>query len=137
MVEDVKERRSESECGGKHHAMRLERECEAEANENDADILYRVVGEKPLEIVLHQRIQHTHHRRDAGEREDDDAPPPGWRTGKLEGDAHETVDGDFGHDAAHQRRDMARRRWVCERQPDMQRYDAGFGSGADKREYEH
>ena len=54
--------------------------------------------------------------------------------GEIEHDAHEAVDGDLGHHAAHQRRDMARRRRMGERQPDMKRHEAGFGAGADQSE---
>ena len=53
---------------------------------------------------------------------------------KLEHDPHEGVDGDLGHDAAHQRGDVARRRRVRQRQPGVQRHDAGFRSGADQRQ---
>ena len=54
--------------------------------------------------------------------------------GEIEDDAHEAVDGDLGHHAAHQRRDVARRRRMRERQPDMQRHDAGLRAGADQRQ---
>ena len=53
---------------------------------------------------------------------------------QIEHDADEAVDGDLGHHAAHQRRDMARRGRMGERQPDMQRHEAGLGAGADQRE---
>ncbi len=70
----------------------------------------------------------------AAEREHDDAPPPGGRAGEVEHDAHEAVDRDFGHHAAHQRGDVARRRRMGERQPNMQRHEAGFRAGADESE---
>ena len=41
----------------------LKREREAEADEDDADVLDRVIGEQPLQIVLHQRVEHAHARR--------------------------------------------------------------------------
>ena len=56
--------------------------------------------------------------------------------GEVEDDAHEAVDGDLGHHAAHQGRDMARRRRMRERQPDMQRHEPGLGAGAEQRENE-
>ena len=68
------------------------------------------------------------------EREHHHAPPPGRRPEQIEDDAHEAVDRDLGHDAAHQRGDMARRRRMCERQPDMQRHQAGLRSGAEQRQ---
>ena len=77
MVEDVKQRRGERERRSEDHAVGLERERKAEPDEDDADVLHRVIGEQPLEIVLHERVEHAHDRRHAGEREHDDAPPPG------------------------------------------------------------
>ena len=59
------------------------------------------------------------------------------RAGEFEDDAHEAVDGDFGHHAAHQRGDVARRRRMRERQPDVQRHDAGLRAGADQSEDQH
>ena len=56
---------------------------------------------------------------------------------QIEHDAHEAVDRDLGHHAAHQRRDVARRCRMRERQPDMQRHEAGLGAGADERKNKH
>ncbi len=134
VIEDVKERGGESERRGERHAVRLERQREPEPDEDDADILDRVIGEQPLEIVLHQRVENAHHRGDAAERKHENAPPPRRRAGEVEHDAHETVDRDLGHHAAHQRGDMARRRRMGERQPGVQRHDAGLRSGADQRQ---
>ena len=53
---------------------------------------------------------------------------------QIEHDADEGVDRDLGHDAAHQRRDMARRGGMGERQPGVQRHEAGLGSGADQHQ---
>ena len=114
------------------HAVRLERQREAKADKDDADIFDRVIGEKPLQIVLHQRVEHAHNGRYSRDCEHHDAPPPGRTAGEIEGDPHEAINGDLGHDAAHQGGDMARRRRVCERKPDMQRHDAGLRSGADE-----
>ena len=115
----------------------LKAEREAEADEDDADILDRVIGEQPLQIVLHQRVEHAHDAGDAGKRQHQHAPPPFGRPEQVEHDAHEGIDRDLGHDAAQQARDMARRRGVGERQPGMQRHEAGLGAGADQDENEH
>src|SRR6266481_3328466 len=98
MIEYVQQGRGERESGGKLHAVRLEGERQPKPDEDNADILDRVISEETLEIVLHERIEHAHDRRNAGKCEHDDAPPPGRWAGKLEGDAHEAVDGDLGHD---------------------------------------
>ena len=62
----------------------------------------------------------------------DDAPPPGRRPDEIEDDAHEAVDGDLGHHAAHQGGDVAGRGRVGERQPHVQRHQAGLGAGAEQ-----
>ena len=117
--------------------MRLEGQRKPKPDEDDADILDRVVGEQALEIVLHQRIEHAHDAGDAGERQHHHAPPPLRRPEQIEDDAHEAVDRDLGHHAAHQRGDVAGRGGMGERQPDMQRNEARFGSGPDQGETEH
>ena len=56
---------------------------------------------------------------------------------QIEDDADEAVDRDLGHHAAHQRRDVARRGRMGERQPDMQRHQAGLRAGAEQHEDQH
>ena len=56
---------------------------------------------------------------------------------RIEDDADEAIDRDLGHDAAHQRRNMAGRRRMGERQPDMQRHEAGLGAGAEQHQQQH
>ena len=53
---------------------------------------------------------------------------------QIEDDADEAVDRDLGHHAAHQRRDVARRGRMGERQPDVQRHEAGLRAGAEQRQ---
>ena len=60
MIEDVKQCGGQRQRRGEQHAVRLEGERETEADEDDADVLDRVIGEQALEIVLHQRIEHAH-----------------------------------------------------------------------------
>ena len=69
VVEDMEQRRGQRQRRGGRHAVRRERERQAEADEDDADILDGVVGEQPLEVVLHQRAEHAEHAGDAGERD--------------------------------------------------------------------
>ena len=103
MVEDVQQGGGHRQRGGQGHAMGLEREREPEADEDDPDILDRVIGEQPLEVMLHQRVEHAHHCGRAAEREHQHAPPPGGRADEVKYNSHEPVDGDLGHHAAHQR----------------------------------
>ena len=65
------------ESGGPVHAIRLECERKPEADEDDADILDRVIGEQALQIVLHQRVEHADDAGDAAEHKHHHAPPPG------------------------------------------------------------
>ena len=129
MVEYVEQSSGERKRGGERHAVRLERQRQAEPDKNDPDIFYRVIGEQAFEVVLHQRIEHTHHRGDAADSKHHHAPPPVRRSEQVEHDAHEAVDRDLGHHAAHQRGDMARRSRMRERQPSMQRHHARFRAG--------
>ena len=50
-------------AAGASMPLRLEGERQAEADEDDADVLDRVIGEQPLEVVLHQRVEHAEHAR--------------------------------------------------------------------------
>ena len=133
MIEHVQQAGRERERSRPRHSVRLEGERKAKSDENDPDVLNRVVREQPLEVVLHQCVKHAHHRGDPAERQHQHAPPPGGRADEVEHDAHEAVDGDLGHHPAHQRRDVARRCRMRERQPDVQRHEAGFGAGTDQR----
>ena len=137
VIEHVEQRRRQRERRGQAHGVGLEGERQAEADEDDADVLDRVVGEQALQVVLHQRVQHAEHRGGAAEHQDHHAPPPGGRPEQVEHDAHEAVDRDLGHDPAHQRRDVARRRRVGERQPDVQRHEPGLRSGAEQHQRQH
>ena len=101
------------------------------------DVFYRVIGEEPLEIVLHQRIQHAHDGGDAGDRQYHDAPPPGRRAGEVEHDPNETVNGHLGHYAAHQRRHMTRSGRMSERKPGVQRYESGLRARADQHQQQY
>ena len=136
VIEDVEQRRGERERRRGRHAVGLEGEREAEADEDDADVLDRAVGEQPLEVALHEGAEHAEHGGDAAEREHDDAPPPGRRAEQIEDDADEAVDRDLGHHAAHQRRDVARRGRMGERQPDVQRHEAGLRAGAEQHQHQ-
>ena len=96
-----------------------------------------MIGEQPLQIVLHQRVEHAHDAGDAGESEHQHAPPPGGIAEEIEHDAHEGVDRDLGHDAAQKTRDVARRRRVGKRQPGMQRHETRLRAGADQHKNEN
>ena len=136
MVEDVQQAGGQRQRGDRRHDESLESKRKPEADVNDADVLDRVVGEQTLEVVLHQRVEDAHHRGGAAERQHHAAPPPGGRPQQIEGNADETVDRDLGHHAAHQRRHVARRGGMGERQPDVERIQAGLGARARQRQRE-
>ena len=95
-----------------------------------------MVGEEPLEVVLHQGVQHAHDRRDEPEDQHDRPPPPGKIADEIEDDADDAVDGGLEHDAAHQGRDVRRRDRVGLGQPDMERDHAGLGGEPEEGEQE-
>jgi len=137
VVEDVEQRGGEAERGGGRHGIRFEGQREPQPDEDDADVLHRVVGQQPLEIVLHQGMQDTEHGRHPAQQNHQGAPPPERWTEQVEHDARETVDGDLGHDAAHQRGYMAWRRGVGKGQPHMQRHEPRLGARADQHQHQH
>ena len=106
--------------------------AKAETDENDADVLDRVIREQALEIVLHQRVQHAQDGAGAAEEEHHAARPPRGRSHQVEHDANEAVHRDLGHHAAHERGHMARRGGMRERQPDVERHKPGLGAGAEQ-----
>ena len=70
VIEDVEQRRGEGQRRGAGHAVRLEGEREAEADEDEADVLDRRIGEDALQVVLHQGVEDAEHGGDAAERQD-------------------------------------------------------------------
>ena len=98
----------------------------AEAHHDDADVFDAVIGQQPLEVVLLQRVEHAHQRRDHAHGENHGPGPQRRRPEEVEEYARHPVDAALDHDARHQRRDVAGRHRVRVRQPDMQRHDAGL-----------
>ncbi len=136
MVEDVQQTGRHGERCGRGHAKHLESERKPKPNKDDADVLDRVVRKQPLEVVLHQGVEHAEQGGAGPDREDRNAPPPAGRPREFKHDPDEAVDGDLRHDPAHQRGDMARRRRVSERQPNMQRHDPRLRPRADQGQNE-
>ena len=116
--------------------LRLERDRQAKPDEDEADVLDRREGEHALEIDLHQRCSTPRRPRRGADDEHRYAPAPVGRADEIEDDADKAVDRDLRHHAAHQRRHMARRGGMGERQPDMQRRQARLRSGADQRQHQ-
>ena len=85
-----------------------------------------MIGQQPFEVVFHQRVEHTQHRRNGANGQDRHAPPQRRRAKKLKTDACQPEDARLDEDPGHQRRDVAGRDRMGRRQPDMERDDAGL-----------
>ena len=134
VIENVEQCRGKRQCRGQPHPVGLECERETKADENDADVLDRAVGKQTLEILFHQGVEDPHYGRETAEEKHDDARPPCRRAGQVEDDPDEAIDGDFGHDAAHEGRNMTWRRRMSEWQPYVERNKAGLGTCAEQYE---
>ena len=70
MVEDMKK------GGGQGRARRpnmpfARKPAPGRADEDDADVFDRVIGEEPLQVMLHERIEHAEDGVMAAERQDE------------------------------------------------------------------
>ena len=104
----------------------------AQAHENDADVFDAVIGEQPLEVVFHQRVEHAEHGGNRADGEHGHAPPVRRRAEEIEEHARHAVDAGLDEHAGHERGDVARRDRVRRRQPDVQRHDARLDAEADE-----
>jgi len=105
-------------------------------HEDDADVLDAVVGEQAFQVMLHQRVEHAQHGGDRADRQHGDTPPVGRRAEKIEEHAGQPVDAGLDEYAGHDRRDVAGRRRMRHRQPDVQWNDAGLDAETDEKEDE-
>ena len=64
VVDRVVQPADEAQRGQRHQPVAVEDQPSADAHQDDADVLHRVIGQQPLEVVLHQRIEHAQQRRD-------------------------------------------------------------------------
>ncbi len=87
-----------------------------------------------LQIALDDGIEDADQGAQRAKQHDDPAPPPDGAADEIEEHAQKRVDRDLGHDAAHQRRDVARRGRMGERQPGVQGHEPGLGAGAEHGE---
>ena len=115
----------------------LEHEPGADAEEDDPDVLDRVIGQESLEIVFHERVQHAQQRGDGSRGQDDGAPPGRAAAEQVQRDPQQPVDAKLDHRAGHQRRHVARRGRMCERQPDVERHQPRLRAEPDESENEH
>ena len=116
------ERRGQRQRGHRRHAIAEEQQRQADADDQQADVLDRRVGQQPLHVGLHRGEHHA--EQGGGEAERQQHARPTTRAAsrsrsKLH--AQQAVDRGLEHHAAHQRRHRRRRRRVRLGQPDVQR----------------
>src|SRR5439155_358721 len=71
VVECVVEASDEPQGRQARETVALKHESRAHAEENDPHVLDRVIGEQPLQVVLHQRVEHTEQRRNGPQAQHD------------------------------------------------------------------
>src|SRR5207237_261674 len=59
VIEHVEDGRGQRKGGRGLQPARLEGEREPEPDEDDSDVLDRVIGEQALEVMLHERVEHA------------------------------------------------------------------------------
>ena len=112
----------------------LKRQRQPQANEDNPDIFHRAVGQQSFQILLHHCVQHAQRRRNSAQRQHQSAPPPHRFAQQIEHDADEAVHRHLGHHPAHQRRNVAGRGGMRQRQPHVQRNQARLGTRAKQRQ---
>ena len=115
--------------GERHHAG-------AQAEEDDAGVLDRAVGEQALQIGLRQRVQDAEDRGERADEHEGEAPAGARHAQAERADAKETVDARRDEHGGHQRRDAGRRRRMRLGQPDVERQHARLDAEADEEQHE-
>ena len=136
VVDRVIQAADDAQGGERRQPVALEHQARPDPDEDDADVLDRVKGEQPLEIVLHEGVEHPEQRRDGAQAEHEAAPPRGPAREQVDRDAEQAVDAHLDHDAGHQRRHVARRDGMRHRQPHVQRDETGLGAEPEERQHE-
>ena len=103
VVERVVERGDQGKHAGCRVAETDEHHGHPQAEQDDADVLDRVVGEQALQVVLHEGVQHAEQRGGGADREHQQAPFPAHASDQVINHPHHAVDRGLDHDAAHQR----------------------------------
>jgi hypothetical protein len=92
VVPDVEEAAGEAEHDPLRSAERAADRRHAEPEQDDPDVLDRVVGEEALEVVLREREDHAEERCQRAQREEHDAQRRGRSTSAS---VHQPVDADL------------------------------------------
>ncbi len=135
VVPDVQQGAAQAEDDPVRPAQRSPEQGQAEAHDDDADVLDTVVGQEALQVVL---ADGEGDAKDAGNRaQPQDGPTPFHRRIREQGGhPHQAVNAHLDEDARHDGGNMAGRGRVGAGQPNVQRHDAGLQTEADERQDE-
>ena len=133
VVDRVQQRRGERHARPAGLTLLAQDQRGAEAEQDDADVLDRVQREQALQLMLEEGVDDSAEGRDRAQRDHRHAEPERRPVEPLEEHAHEAVQRDLDHHAAHERRDVRGGERVRARQPDVQRHHARLGAEADQR----
>ena len=136
VVDAVVERGGERERSQGAHAVGLEDDGESDADQDEADVLDRGIGEQALHVALHRGKHHAVECGGEAQHQDHHAPPPHLHVQQVEQHAQQAVDRGLQHHCGHQRRHRRGRGRVRLGQPHVQRQHAGLGAEAEQRQRE-
>ena len=136
VVERVVERRDQAERARRRVAEAEEHHRHAQAEQDDADVLHRVIREQPFQVVLHQGVEHAEERGAGADQEHREPPLPAQRADQVVDHAHHAVDRGLDHHPAHQRRDRRGRGRMRLGQPGVQRDHSRLCAEADECQHE-
>ena len=136
MIDGVVERGDKGHHPDHPVATGQEQLRQSQADENNADIFHGMISQQPLEIMLHQRIEHAHEGGDAADGQHGHPPLPVKLPDKVEHDTDEAVYRHLQHDPGHECGDMGGRDGMGLGQPGMQGHQPRLHAKADKHEDE-
>src|SRR5208337_959170 len=91
MVQSMVKPRNQCQCRQRGQIKRLEYHGETYADKDNTNVLNRVVGKEPFQIVLHQCIKNTHYSRNKTKDKNNSPPPPREHPDKVKGDTDDAV----------------------------------------------
>ena len=136
MVEGVVQPRDQRQRRQNVVAAVQKHQCRAQTHEDDADVFDAVIGKQTLEVVFHQRVEHTQHGGDCAHCQHGHSPPERRRAEEIEQHPGQSVDACLDDHTGHERGDVAGRDRMRLRQPDVQRHDARLDAETEQEQDE-
>ena len=130
MIERVQECGSQGDRGPRVGAPGTKEQTGPKTEHDDPDVLDRVEGEQPLQVVLKQRVGDTADSRESAEGQHQHTEPDRQRPEPIDEHANKAVNRHLDHHAAHQRRRRCRCDRVCKREPTVHRHQPRLGAHA-------